>query len=134
MTLRATLQWLAREIAENPQLTPQMARSVWLPEIFRALQEKPAGLKSLEIGVASILSRRDQVGRVELQVGEAVAEMETDEAREIGAWLIQCAEATESDHFIMHFATTKLGADKAAAAVLVNEFRPGARGGISWLG
>jgi hypothetical protein len=73
--------------------------------------------------ITSMFGQHGQVPLVVLTLGEEVAQLGTDKARQIAGWLWECAEAAEQDAFIHHFATVALGLDEMSAAQFMGSYR-----------
>jgi hypothetical protein len=59
-----------------------------------------------------------------LRLGDEVAQMPPDEARQIGHWILEAAEAAEGDAALVRVCA-KMGLDDRMAALLLRELRAG---------
>jgi len=61
---------------------------------------------------------------VSIQIGDRKPfQLVPEEARRVAALLYECADAAESDAFLVSWLTTRIGADLAQAATILAEFR-----------
>jgi hypothetical protein len=83
-----------------------------------------------QVSVRSMFGHRTRRPLVLLRLGDEVVQMAPQEAREIGHWLLEAAEAAEQDGALMAF-LTKMGLDEATRAAALLELRNsrGATGG-----
>ena len=81
--------------------------------------------------MSSLYGQNTRLGLVQLTVdGHPISQLEPTKAKEIGLFLIECAEAAISDQVLVEFLVGKLGVerDKAAMALKdVREIRQGTR-------
>jgi hypothetical protein len=75
-----------------------------------------------QIGVRSMFGHNTQQPLVLLRLGDEVVQMPPDQAREIGHWLLEAAEAAEQDGALIKF-LAKMGLDPAHQAAAVQELR-----------
>ncbi|MDP9351704.1 MAG: hypothetical protein M3P51_09220 [Chloroflexota bacterium] len=76
-----------------------------------------------EVRVEAMYGARTRQPAVMLRIGESFTTMSPAKAREIGAMLIEAAEASEQDGFLMEWVQEKLGASFEQAGVILLEFR-----------
>lgn len=81
--------------------------------------------KSVVFHVTSNFGHRTQKPFVMVTVGEQdfMAQMSPDEARDLAMNLLQCAEASENDAFLVTFLRKRVGADDRAIAGVLQEYR-----------
>jgi hypothetical protein len=73
--------------------------------------------------VSSLVSHRNQGPRVDITVDEIHVQLTAQEARDLVGNILQCVAAAESDAFIYHFITGKLGQAPHIGAQMIQEFR-----------
>jgi hypothetical protein len=78
---------------------------------------------NVAITVASLVSRRDGRGRVELQLNGEIVQLDLDKAREVVGMLQGAIEAAISDQLIVQFLTEKIGIDAERANAALIDFR-----------
>lgn len=76
-----------------------------------------------QISISSTFGYVTQKPYVELAMESSPAQVSPAKAREIGLWLLEAADASESDAALMAFARGSLGLDERAAAQLLDQFR-----------
>jgi hypothetical protein len=77
---------------------------------------------AIPVLVSSAYGARTQRGYVEIEIGSTKHQISPDEARTIGHMLLECAEAAQSDQFIMHLARD-LDLDQHEAGMLLLRLR-----------
>lgn len=60
-------------------------------------------MQEKHIHINSMVAHRDAKPYVTLKLGDQVTQLEPGKAREIATWLIEAAEAAESDAFMVQF-------------------------------
>jgi hypothetical protein len=84
--------------------------------------------KDVNFSVGSIVSGRDFEPYVQVSITmpdgrQSRVQFTPEQARTQAQFILQAAEAAESDHFVMQFAIEQLGSMPNAAAALLDEFR-----------
>src|SRR5687768_17608912 len=82
-------------------------------------QEKSDGM----IWVKSLVSHRTGEGVVEFTWGEKRAQLTCEEARRHALGVLECAEAAETDAFIVEFFHQELGMERDKAIQILGSFR-----------
>lgn len=80
-------------------------------------------MKELQIHINSLVAHRDQQPYVTLKLGDQAAQLTPAKAREIAAWLLEAAEAAESDSFLVRFLAEELDLGTAYAVRVLVAFR-----------
>ena len=75
------------------------------------------------INVTTLISNRDQSGRVHIEGPGVKLQLIADDARALAGNIAEAATFAEADAFLFAFARQTIGADVNAAAVLLSEFR-----------
>jgi hypothetical protein len=75
------------------------------------------------IWVSSLVSRTTREGVLEFTWGENRAQLSCQEAREHALGILECAEAAESDSFLVHFLMQELGLEFEKAVQIMASFR-----------
>lgn len=83
-----------------------------------------------QITVRSMFGHRTRQPLVLLRIGEEMVQIPPDQARQIGHWLLEAAEAADQDAVLVRF-LGRMGLDAEASAAALNELRKtrGATGG-----
>jgi len=76
-----------------------------------------------QVSIASTFGYATQKPYVELSLDTSPAQFSPAKAREIGLWLLEAADASESDAVLMAFARDEIGLDERRAAQLLDQFR-----------
>ncbi len=95
-----------------------------------ALRARPGSKQLGEIVVGSLLSRRDNAGKIEIGMNGEFSQLDLDKAREVVGMLQGAIEAAISDQVMYEFLQQKIGmpAEAAANALAVfREMRQGSR-------
>jgi hypothetical protein len=71
----------------------------------------------------SIYGAKNRRGLVDIQLGETVVTVIPQDARDFALNLLGCAEAAESDEFMVAFFTGKVGLDESQVVPILREFR-----------
>lgn len=75
------------------------------------------------IFVESLYGARSDAPLVKLIVGTQETIMPPEKARQIAQWLVEAAEASYSDTFLVRFLVHRIGADRDQAVPILREFR-----------
>lgn len=73
--------------------------------------------------VTTLVSARNQEGRVQVEGPNCKLQLSTDSARDLALNILQAATYAEADAFLFHWLRTAIGADAAAGYGLLSEFR-----------
>lgn len=88
-----------------------------------------------EVQVGSGFGRTSKRGHVELVVNDQLTQMDVKKAREIGLFLLEAAEAAQSDEVFIKLLEERVGIDDADRLSMIlldlREIRQGTRG-VSW--
>jgi hypothetical protein len=76
-----------------------------------------------EIHITSLVSSRTKEGVVQLNWGDKKAQFSAEEARKHALRIIECAEAAETDAFIVDFFVKELNQEFNHAVRILVEFR-----------
>lgn len=76
-----------------------------------------------QVSIASTFGYATQKPYVELALDSSPAQFSPAKAREIALWLLEAADASESDAVLMAFARDTIGLDERKAAQLLDQFR-----------
>ncbi len=76
-----------------------------------------------QVSITSTFGYATQKPYVELSLDISPAQFSPAKAREIGMWLLEAAEGSESDAVLMAFARDAIGLDERRAAQLLDQFR-----------
>jgi len=128
-TPRGTLQWLMRQMAEvrgGVGLAEQVAR-VWLPAVAQALKNR-GGNDAVRLNITSLLSSRDQQGRVELSLAgadgvELTVQLDPPQVENLVVQLLSCAQAARTDTFLWAFFADEMKLTPTQAGALINQSR-----------
>ena len=77
----------------------------------------------LPVYVRSMFGAKSRQPLVTLVVGERMVQMPPTKAREIAMMLLECAEAAQTDGFLIRFLGDRLGIEEARTVQLLAEFR-----------
>jgi len=87
-----------------------------------ALRSKD-GPTSTDITVSTLLSSRDQTGRIDFTMNGELTQMDLDKAREVVRMLNGAIEAAISDEFVFRFLTERIGLKPEQAGAALVDFR-----------
>lgn len=75
------------------------------------------------IWITSLVSSRTKEGVVELNWGDKKAQLSPEEARKHALKILECADAAETDAFIVEFFVKRLGQEFDKALMILQDFR-----------
>lgn len=75
------------------------------------------------IMVTTLVSARDQSGRVQVEGPGVNLQLSADEARDLAGNILQAAYAAEADEFLFNWLRTSLKAEQEHGWMLLREFR-----------
>ena len=79
--------------------------------------------KEVHFNITSMVSSRTREPLVVIKLQDIAAQIPPDEARRIGHWILEAAEAAEQDAFFCGFMEKRLGVSQEQAAVMLHWFR-----------
>lgn len=85
--------------------------------------EKPGPDEQIPVLVTSMYGYQTRQPYVTLVIGEVVTHLTPDQAREVGAMLVEVSMAADADAFLFEFVREELKADERYAGLLLRSFR-----------
>ena len=87
-----------------------------------ALRSKSEDVRT-DIAISTLLSSRNQTGRIDFSMNGELTQMDLDKAREVVGMLQEAIEAAISDELLYKFLTSNIGLTPGQAAAALMDFR-----------